>query len=540
MKTGRTLVAALALLALGGCTRPGAALTRGGHNAWTVPGVIRLGEPDEPDSLNLLFAHTAAADEATAMLFTFLMRYDANGNYIPDLATQVPSYANGGISKDGKTITFHLRKGVVWADGAPLTASDWLFTYHAVLNPANDTKSLFGWDDIASARAPNPYTLVIHLKKVNASILGIFAMGGDAYPPLPAHLLAKLPNLNHASFNADPLSSGPYILKAWNHGSSLVFVPNPRYWRGPPHVKEVIWKVIPNATTLFTELQTHEIDVYSGVDELHIPDLKNISGIRVVRRLVANWRHLGFNLSRPGLRDVRVRRAIAAGVDWKRINDTVYHGYNQLAVSDIFPRSWAAPAIPLYRYDPQRAKQLLAQAGWQAGPNGILHKGSRRLSLELSTGTNSQENDQAEVQIQSDLRALGIKVRIRNYPVSLLFAQNGPLYSGKYDMEWTVETNAPDPDNSGIWNGAYIPPHGGNTSWLNDPIVNRASEEALTTFDRRRRKAYYQREEERIHQLVPAIFFYWENSYTAMNSDLRNYKPASFVADMWNCWQWRI
>ena len=536
--------AALALVCafvFSGCTKSrGGPASIGGHNPWTQPGVIRLGEPDEPDSINPLFGHTVATDEGSAMIFSFLMRYDDNGNFIPDLALQVPSYQNGGISKDGKTITFHLRKDAKWADGVPLTAKDWIFTYNAVRNPANNIKSLFGWDAIASADAPNDYTIVVHLKAPNSTLLGLFAMGGNAYPPLPAHILAKYPDINRVPFNQHPLSSGPYILKQWNHGASLVFVPNPTYFRGAPKLKEVVWKVIPNVNTLFNELETHEIDVYGDVDQLHIPKLGDLRGYRVTHRLIAYWRHMMMNTSRPLLRDVRVRQAIAEGIDWKRINGTIYHGYNQLAVSDIFPQSWAAPNIPPYPYDPQHSKQLLAQAGWTMGPDGILHKGDQTLRLSISTNTDNQPNNQAEVQIQSALRPLGIAIDIRNYPTSLLFAQDGPLYSGKYDLEWSVATNAPDPDNSGNWNSKYIPPHGGNTAWLKDPVVDQTSDAALLTYDHAKRKALYEREEEAIHKDVPAVFFYWENAYTATNSDIKNYKPAAYIADMWNCWEWSI
>lgn len=531
-------LAAFSLCMLAGCSRTSGNAQQGGRNAWTQLGVVRLGEPDEPDSLNAMFGHTYATDEADAMLFSYLLRYDADGNFIPDLALQVPTYGNGGISRDGKTLTFHLRHGARWSDGQPLTAADWMFTYRAVLNRRNNTKSLVNWDDIASAQTPDPYTIVVHLRRTNATIMGIFAMGG--YPPLPAHLLAALPDINRAPFNQHPISSGPYVLREWNHGAWLSFVPNRYYFRGPPRVREVLWKVIPDSNTLFTQLQTHEIDVYGGVDQLHIPQLASISGIVVSHRLIANWRHLGINISRPMLSDVRVRRAIATGVDWKRINDKAYHGINSLAVSDIFPQSWAAPRIPPYAYDPATARTLLAQAGWHAGPDGVLEKNGQPLRLTISTGTNNQDNAQAEVQIQSDLRAIGIALDIRNYPVSLLFAQEGPLYTGKYDLEWTIETNGPDPDNTGLWNSAYIPPHGANTSWLRDPIVDRASDAALRTFDRAQRKALYQQEETRIHDLVPAVFFYWDDSYTAVNSDLKGYKPAAFIADMWNCWEWRI
>ncbi|MGA7284279.1 MAG: peptide ABC transporter substrate-binding protein, partial [Candidatus Cybelea sp.] len=512
----------------------------GARNAWTIPGVLRLGEDEEPDSLNLMFAHTAATDTIAGLLFSFVLRLDARGNYIPDLATQVPTLANGGISPDGKRIVVHLRRGVVWADGAPLTSADWLFTYRAVMNPANNVKTRYGWDGIASASAPDPSTIVIRLKRPNVAVLGILAMGGAAYPPMPAHLLAKLPNLNATPFNERPLSSGPYVLKAWNHGSSLLFVPNPHYFRGAPKLKEVIWKVVPDVNTLYNQLATHEIDVYPNVSANGIPRLSSIVGIRVDRRLIADWRHLGINVGRPLLRDVRVRRAIAEAVDWKRINDTVFHGIDRLAISDVFPESWAAPALPPYRYDPAGARRLLNEAGWRLGSDGVLHKGAQTMHLDIYATTGHQENTESQVLLQSMLRTVGIDVSIRNYPGSYLFAMDGPLYTGKYDLEWSIETNGPDPDNSGDWNGAFIPPRGANTSWLNDPIVNATSAAAASTFDLAARKRLYQREEARLREVVPAVFFSWRMNYTAMNDDLKNYVPGAFIGDSWNAWQWSI
>ncbi len=541
MIAGRRLAAALAVLVLaGGCTRGGPKGATGARSAWTIPGVLRLGEDEEPDSLNLMFAHTAATDTIAGLLFSFVLRIDPRGNYVPDLATQVPTLANGGISPDGKRIVVHLRRGVVWADGAALTSADWLFTYRAVMNPENNVKTRYGWDAIASASAPDPYTIVIALKRPNVAALGILAMGGAAYPPLPAHLLATLPNLNATSFNERPLSSGPYLLKEWNHGSSLVFVPNPRYFRGAPKLKQVIWKVVPDVNTLFNQLATHEIDVYPNVSANGIPRLSSIAGIRVDRRLIADWRHLGINVSRPLLADVRVRRAIAEAVDWKRINDTVFHGIDTLALSDIFPESWAAPALPPYRYDPAGAKRLLNDAGWRLGADGVLHKGAQTMHLNIYATTGHQENTESQVLIQSMLHNVGIDIAIRNYPGSYLFAMDGPLYTGKYDLEWSIETNGPDPDNSGDWSGAFIPPRGANTSWLNDPIVNATSAAAASTFDLTARKRLYQREEERLREVVPAVFFSWRMNYTAMNDDLKNYVPAAFIGDSWNAWKWSI
>ncbi len=535
----RAFALGLALLLANGCAQHHTASQSGKRNAWTVPGVLRLGENEEPDSLNLMYGHTIANEQIVGLLFSFILRYDPNGNYIPDLATEVPSLQNHGISSDGKTIVIHLRRGVVWADGAPLTAADWIFTYHAVMNPQNNVKTRFGWDAIASANAPDPYTIVIHLKQPNVEALGILGMVGAAYPPMPAHLLAKLPNLNHAAFNENPLSSGPYVLKSWNHGESLVFVPNPRYFRGAPRLKELVWKVLPDVNTLFNQLATHEIDVYPTIGASAIPRLSQIAGIRVEKRLIANWRHLGINVSRPLLADVRTRRAISEAVDWKRINDTVFHGYDVLAVSDIFPESWAAPDLPPYRYDPQDAARLLAAAGWTRGADDTLRRGNLPFHVTLYTRSGQEENAQAVVIIQAMLHAVGIDVSVRSFPGNYLFAMDGPIYTGKYDLEWSIETNGPDPDNAGSWNGTQIPPNGANTSWLNDPIVNETSAAAASTFDQPKRRVLYQREEERIRELVPAVFCNWQMGYTALNADVKGYVPGAF-SDTWNAWEWSI
>jgi peptide/nickel transport system substrate-binding protein len=540
----RRLVHAAALVicasAVAACSRIGESnATAGARHPWTIPGHVRIGTDDEPDNLNPMFAHSDATDQVDAFIFAPVFRYDERGEFVPELATVVPSYANGGVSRDSKTIVLHWRRGVKWSDGAPLTASDLRFTWRAAMSRANNTKSTFGWDDIASIDVPDPLTAVVRLKRPNADVMGLFGEGGSAYPPLPEHLLGKLPSLNQATFNAHPISSGPFLLKEWRHGSSLEFVANDRYWRGAPKVRAISFVFVPNSDSLFSELQTHEIDVVDAVPDERLVQLGSIAGLTVHARLIANFRRLVMNCSRPGLSDVRVRLAIAEAIDWDRMNDTVFHGVNVRAVSDISPNSWAAPRIPPYRHDPADAKRLLDAAGWRAGPGGMRIKSDAPLHL-LVSATNKPFNEQSEVQMQQQLRAVGIDLEIKNYPSSYLFAQNGPLYTGKYDLEFSVDTNAPDPDNQGSWSGDFIPPRGANTTFLNDPIITATSDAAIRTFDRSKRKVLYQREEERIHEVAPAVFFFWENSRAAYNSDLKNYKPAEYITSNWNSWQWEI
>jgi peptide/nickel transport system substrate-binding protein len=511
-------------------------------NSWTHHGRLVIGSAgEEPDNLNLMFAHSDAADQVANLIDEPIFRYDPDGNLVPSAVSDVPTQENGGISRDGKTITLHFRRGMRWSDGAPYDARDFAFTWRAVMNDRNNTKLRVGWDIITKVDLPDPYTAVVHLKQIYSGILGIWAFGGAAFPPLPAHLLENLPDINRAPYNTKPISSGPFVLAQWNHGSSLVFKPNPYYWRGKPGLDEIVYKIVPNADTLFNELQTHEVDVYESVPEIQIPRLGGLTGYAVTKQLSANYRRLEFNTAQPQLSDARVRRAIAQAIDWDGINRTIYHGYNVRAVSDILPTSWAAPrGITNYPYDVAAAKKLLDEAGWIAGPGGARAKGGVPLTFSVSTTPSKPANVQAEVQMQQELKAIGVDLEIKNYPPNVLFAQNGPIYTGKFDGEFTIYTNAPDPDNEGLWSGKFIPPHGANTTWLNDPVLTRTSHEALLTYDHAKRKALYQKEAERVHELVPVVFLYWQTSYSAVNSDLKGWKPASYISNYWNCWEWRI
>ena len=235
-----------------------------------------------------------------------------------------------------------------WSDGAPLDARDLRFTWQAVMNPRNNTRLRAGWDDITAIDLPDNLTAVVHLREPYAAILGIFALGGAGYPPLPAHVLAGLPDLNRAAFNAHPLSSGPYFVAAWNHGSSLVFDANPRYWRGRPAIAHLSYRIIPNADTLFAALQTHEVDVdVDSITETQIARLPLLTGFRDAE---AFGRQLPApelsTCAKPMLADVGVRQGHCRG---RRLGPHEHDGLpwlqparDQRHHADL----WAAPHIP--------------------------------------------------------------------------------------------------------------------------------------------------------------------------------------------------
>ena len=526
-------------VATAGCTKVNAP-TAAGRHPWTHPGSLRLGSTDEPDGLDPLFAHSDATDQIDALIFAPIFRYGPRGEMVPELVTEVPTYANGGISRDSKTIVLHWRRGVRWSDGAPLTPRDLRFTWRVVMDDRLPVKLRDGWDDIATIDVPNDATAIVRLKRPDADVLGSFGGGGgSAYPPLPEHLLGHDAGLVHSSFETAPISSGPFLLTRWNHGSSLDFTANAMYWRGAPKLHDLTYRIVPNPDTLVAQLLTHDVDLIASVGDAQLPRVRGVAGIHVDETLSANIRRLEFDVARPGLRDVRVRRALAEAIDWDRLEATVYGGIDRRARSDIVPTSWAAPNVPTYPHDPAAARVLLDAAGYRPGPGGIRTDGTTPLRFTISA-TNRPGNEKAEVVMQQAARAVGIGLTIKNYPPSLLFSREGPIYTGSYDMEWSIDTYGPDPDNQGLWSAEFIPPRGSNTSFLRDPLVTRTSAEALLTFDRAKRKALYQTEETRLHELVPMVPLYWQTAIAAYNDDLRHYEPAEYITNNWNAWEWSI
>ena len=192
----RNLVALLiAATILAGCTRSGSAGSPSGSGArhpWTHPGILRIASLGDPDSLSPLIG-TFQVDVDLSMFWAgYLFNYDDRNQLVPELATSVPTLANGGIAQDGRTITYHLRRGVLWQDGATFSADDVVFSWHAVMNPNTNVQTRTGYDDIRAIDEPDKYTLVVHLIRPFAPFVNsFFTMGATPYPVYPKHLLAQ-------------------------------------------------------------------------------------------------------------------------------------------------------------------------------------------------------------------------------------------------------------------------------------------------------------------------------------------------------------
>jgi len=528
-----------------GCTKVQTSAGRGGGNPWTVPGVLRVGSYEDLDNLNPLLTTQAFVSDVAQMVFSGLIDFDDHANPVPDVALAVPTPDNGGISRDGKTITYHLRRGVTFSDGAPLTSADVLFTWQQIVNKNNNVGYRYPYDQVTSIDTPDDYTVVVHLRAPLASFVTAFMRNGNIGGILPMHLLAGNPDLNRAAYNNKPVGSGPFVVESWEPGVLLRLRANPRYWRGPPKLREIEYRIIPSQNSLLTAVMSHAIDLYYDAPEVQYATLRTLAGYRVSAMPNMTYEHIDFNCRRPPLDDVRVRQAIAYAIDWRTLANDVYFGLDTPGMADTPPMLWAYdPTVTPYPHDPERARRLLAAAGWLQGPDGVARKDGQPLRLDIVTTAGVTSRLKAEELIQQDLRAAGIELDIHNYPANLLFAtygENGVLAHGKFYLSlYAWEYTNPDPDDTNLMSPDSLPPAGENYTFYADPQVGAWQREGESSYERARRRPAYVMLQHRFHDAVPFHTIVWRSNIDVYNADLRNFKPAPAVSDFWNSWEWQI
>jgi peptide/nickel transport system substrate-binding protein len=538
------LSALIAAAFFAGCTRVGTSNVASGH-AWTHHGLLRIVNIAEPDSLNPLVGNFQIDSDLAQLWGGYFFNYNDRNELVPELVTTVPTLANGGISRDNRTVTYHLRKGVLWQDGLPFGADDVIFSWHAVMNKRNNVPSTVGYELIDSIERKDAWTIAVHLKKAYAPfITTFFGPCSNPYVVLPAHLLAKFADLNRVPFNSQPVGTGPFVVERWQRGSKIVFRANPHYWRGPPKLNEIWYTPIPDENTVISLLASHEADLDFNAANVNYKQLSGIDGTRVTLTPFTQFAQLVLNLRSPQLSDVRVRQALWLALDVKALLRDVTHGVNIPGYTDQPAFSWAYnPNVAHYDYDPAKARGLLDAAGWKAGPDGIRLKDGKRLQLTLAGVQGSANGNAAAVIVQRNWHDVGVESLVKNYVSSLFFASYGAggiIQSGKFDVAFDSWLNGVDPDDSTLWMCNQFPPNGENVYHFCDSRVDAAERVALGTNDRAVRKRAYDTIQAILAERVPVIIAWYSRRLAVANSDLKNYRPAHAVTSFWNCYEWNI
>jgi peptide/nickel transport system substrate-binding protein len=533
----RTPLATLVLIALAACTRvdpagPGAA---GVRHAWTVPDTLRVISGNVPRTLNPLLA-TQTVEASLARLTTdILVSADPRGNLVPRLAREVPALENGGISPDGLTITYHLRAGVRWHDGAAFTSRDVAFTYDAIMNPDNDVISRHGYDVVRRVETPDPLTVVFHLRERFAPFVSVvFGESDSPYGILPAHLLARYKSLNDVPYNGAPVGTGPFKIVRWVRGDRIEFVRNDRYYLGAPKIRRIVWRLVPDENTELQLMRTHEADWMYEATVGTYKSIKTMPGVSVVLPDVNGYEGLMMNSGRGPTADVRLRRAIVMALDKTRLTSELTYGAGTVATGDLPGFLWASdPALKNLPYAPDEARATLATLGYSA---------AKPLALDLVYEQSAANNRALVVQIQAQLHAIGIEVHARAQLSSVIYggyAANGTLARGNYQLSLYQWYAGIDPDNSAQFTCANRPPHGFNQSFYCSPAMDAAQAKALASYALAERKPAYATIEALLVRDAPIDFLWWFRNIQVLNPDLKGFDPNPAV-ETWDIATWSI
>ena len=504
------------------------------RHPYTIPHVLRYATGDDIVGLNPHLAQQLSLTFMSAQTMAWLVRFDKRNRPVPELATAVPSRANGGVSADGKTITYHLRRDAKWSDGVPFDAEDVRFSVGVVQNPANNEGTHVGFDLVEKVDVPDPYTAIFRLKRPWSGFYVNFFSSGGANPcVLPHHLLDKLPNINDAPYNALPVGIGPFKYASWKRADSVELVRDPLYFGRKPKLERIVFKVIPDRNTVLTQLTTHEIDLWAPVPAGYYDRVRAVPGIKILRQPSYGYNHIDFNVSHAALRDPAVRRALRLAIDRGTILKKVRHGVGSLQDVLLPPGHPMHVDAPIAAYDPAAANRMLDAAGWKRGADGIRAKNGLRLEFSFATVSGTSDTDQLIELVRADWLKTGVSLDVRHYPSPLIFApaaSGGILYSGKYDAATYAWILSPNGDLTNLFGCDRVPPKGQNVPRYCDREVDRANVRFTSTYDEREQLAASRFVQERIARDVPTIVLDAREDVYAFNDDLHGFAPNQATA----------
>ena len=543
LRRATTLVAAcLAIATNTACTRVATSSSEGSAPHESHDRLV-YAEAQDAKSLNPLLSTSASSLDLSMFIYSYAVRYDDKVRPVPDALREIPTQANGDVSKDGLTLKYKLRPNILFHDGVKLTCADLRFTWHVVVNPANNGVTQDGYRDIKDIDCSDPLVAVIHMKKIYAPFLQqLWGVNGNA-PILPEHLLAKYNDskgsFNTAPYQGAPIGSGPYRFVKWDRGSQVVMKAFDRYFLGKPKIGEVVFKYIPDSNTLVEQVRTHEVDMAIHVGANSWPQMQNIPGTIADAPPVYTYDHVDFNLRKPLFaHDLALRRALATGIDRPGLLAKIAHGLGDLTDTALSPKistGWTKDTVH-YPFDLAGARKMLDGDGWKVGTGGIRVKNGLRLAFNLQTQTESASGKAYQTLIQSEWRDLGADVGIKNAPTAQFFdnTANGVLQGGHYDVAIFAWSSAADPDDSAIYSPRNFAPHGQNALFWDNAVAGKAMDDELATVDPVLRRRAFVIEQQQFASDVPSIVLFYRREPEIYPTRLKGYVASPVISPFWD------
>ena len=492
--------------------------------------IMVRGDIGDASNLIPLLASDKPSHDVAGLVYNGLVKYDKDMNITGDLAE------SWKISADGLIITFHLRKGVKWHDGRPFTAADVLYTYQVTIDPKTPTAYSGDFLKVKKAEILDDYTFRVTYDKPFAPAL--ISWGSSI---LPRHLLAGK-DITKSPLKRQPIGTGPYMFKEWIAGQKIVLISNPDYFEGRPYIDGYITRIIPDTATMFLELRAQGISYMDLTPLQYTRQTENNlfqKNFNKYRYLGFKYTYLGYNLKNPLFTDKRVRQAISYAINKEEIISGVLLGLGKPATGPYKPGTWAYNGnVKTYQYNPQRARELLREAGWiDANGDGILEKGGQPFVFEIITNQGNETRQKCAEIIQRQLKEVGINVKIRILEWAAFV--NDFINKRRFDaviLGWTITL---DPDAYDVWHSSKTAPEELNFMSYKNLEVDELLEKGRGTFNQKERKKYYDRFQEILAEEQPYTFLYVPEELIIISNRFRGITPAPIGLD-YNFIKWYV
>jgi peptide/nickel transport system substrate-binding protein len=436
---------------------------------------------------------------------------------VPDLATA------WDVAPDGLSWTFKLRQNVNWHDGQPFTAADVKFTLENLVNPGVTALFRSNLSGLKDVQMLDPYAVKLNLSKPFASLP---IQLGYNIVMAPKHLLEGQDLNTLTDYIQKPIGTGPFKIKEIVKGSFISMEAFADYYDGRPNLDGIVYKIIPEINTQVAQLRTGELDL-AVIEPANKETLKNQQNLAFFTVEQPNTFYFPLNNAREPFNDVRVRRALAMGCNRQLMVERILNGEAPLAAGAYGTAygEFQNKDLKPYPYDPERARQLLAEAGWTPGSDGILEKNGKKMSFGFMVDKGSPVREQMALAVQQDWKKLGIETKLEVEEFNV-YLKRGNSRPGDYDARTGWRITAPDPDKTAEYTteGAF------NNYMYSNPEVDRLMAEGRASADPQKRQKIYYDLQKLIYDDVPIIWVNYGTEIVALNKAI-NGLPQMGIRD---------
>lgn len=477
-----------------------------------------------------------SSHEVGGLIYDGLIKLDKDLNMAPAMAE------SWTYSPDCLDLTFKLRKDVKWHDGHPFTADDVVFTYQTMINPKTPAPFKEGFLLVKDVQAPDPYTVRVRYDKPYARAVETWG----TYM-LPKHLLqsfADAGTLRESPQNSRPIGTGPYRFQEWKPGEKVVLTANPDYFEGRPYLSRIVYRVIPSQATIFLELKAQGVDYVSTLTGMQYSRQTEYPAFRKAynkfRYPASDYTFFGFNLKDPRFADRRVREAFAHAINKQELIDGVRLGLAREANGPIRPGTWAyTEQVEHYDYDPEKAKALLAEAGWKDrdGDGVVEDKDGKPFTLTIRTNQGNDERKKISEIIQQRLKEVGINADIQLIEWAAFIKEF--VKPRRFEVVVLGLGTGTDPDQFVVWHSSQRGPDQMNRTGYANPEVDALLEAGRSSCVQSERVRSYHRIQEILAHDLPMIFLYFRDALPAVASRIHGVSPAP-AGILYNFDEWYV